>query len=137
MSTFGTGSVVFEGVEAGGVGDAVGVCLLAAAGVDDAVLQELACVLDAIPLVLRSRHQDGGVARETESLLIGGLVEVSAGAVVREDAGRAAPELGVHLAEDVEVMVYAVPVGGVVGQEEPLALVGWLHPPDGHVVCHA
>lgn len=137
VSSFGAGSVVFEGVEAGGVGDAVGVCFLAAACVDDAVAEEFTGVLYAVPFVLSTRDKYGGVACETEGLLVGGFVEVAAGAVVREDAGRAAPELGVHLAEDVEVMVYAVAVGGVVGQQEPFALVGGLHPPDGHEVCHA
>lgn len=137
MGSFGACAVVFEGVEAGGVGDAVGVCFFAASGVDDAVPEEFTGVLYAVPLVLRARDKDGGVARESEGLLVGGFVEVAAGAVVREDAGGAASEFGVHLAEDVEVVVDAVAVGCVVGQQEPLALVGGLHPPDGHEVCHA
>lgn len=86
---------VFARAEFGGLG---------AAGVEDALEEEFTGVVDGDPLVGGGRDASDGVACFLEFIAVAAEVEVALGYVVRADAEGAAPEAGVTLAQDVDVV---------------------------------
>ena len=84
---------------------------------DDGGFEEFARVVDGCPEVLGTRDEDGGVSGCADGLFKGVELEVSAGGIMREDAGGAACPACVALADAVEVVRYGLVGGGVVVEE--------------------
>ena len=129
--------IVFERIDPRWISATCTVSKLGTAGVDDGGLQEFSRVVDGGPDIVCSRHEDGGVAGGADGLLEGVELEVASCSIVREDAGCGSGPAGIMLAHDVEVVRDGLVCGGVVVEQEPFAVAGRLHPPDGHVVCDA
>ena len=83
---------------------------------DDGGFQEFACVVYGCPEVLGAGDEDGGVCSGADVLFKGVEAEVTAGGVMREDAGGAAGPAGVMFAEDAEEVGEWHVCGGVVVQ---------------------
>ena len=104
---------------------------------EDAGAQEVSGVVDRLPFVSGAGDAFAGVACGAEVVFPSGEVAVVGGGVVGEDDGGEVAPHGIVLTEYLKVVGEGFGVGGVVGEDEPVALPVRLNPPDGHEVCGA
>lgn len=97
---------------------------------EDAGTEEVARVVNGLPLVGGSGDALDGVPGGSEIISPSGHVAVVRGAVVRKNAGGAARPHGIVDAEDLKVMGEGLTVGGVVVEDEPMPFAIRLNPPN-------
>lgn len=104
---------------------------------EDAGTEEVARIVDGLPLVGGAGDALDGVPCGSEVISPSGHVAVVRGGVVREDAGGAARPHGIVSAENLEIMGEGLSVGGVVVEDEPMPFAIRLNPPNRHVIGDA